>query len=153
MVSGAAKPFMCIRALPTPTCNLIASLRRAGVPGNAEIWASARLNWASASINTERVKDRCPASPHSAAAFLGQARLCEVPRQQLRLALRDVEESAFESLGDTGVERPTRLPQQSAVGGVLHERVLEEIGRVRRDALPGQQPRLNESIERLGQLR
>ena len=51
-------------------------------------------------------------------------------RQQLRLGLHDVGELAFENFGNAGVKRPTRFAQQGAIGGVLHQRVLEEIGRV-----------------------
>ena len=62
--------------------------------------------------------------------LLDQTRLGAVTRQQLRLAIGDIRELNFEGFGDTGVKLAPRFAQQGAVGGVLHERVLEEIGRI-----------------------
>ena len=45
-------------------------------------------------------------------------------------------------------KRASRLAQQCAVGRVLHQRVLEQIRRVRRHALPEQQTGRNETVER-----
>ena len=58
-----------------------------------------------------------------------------VMRQQFRLVLGDIRELALKGFGDTGVKRATWLAQQSAIGRVLHQRMLEEIGRMRRHAL------------------
>ena len=69
-------------------------------------------------------------------------------RQQLRLVLGNIGELAFEGFGDAGVKRASRLAQQRAVGRVLHQGVLEQIGRVRRHALPEQQTGRNETVER-----
>ena len=65
-------------------------------------------------------------------------------RQQFRLVLGYLGELAFESFGDASVKRASRLAQQRAVGRILHQRVLEQISRVRRYALPEQQTCLNE---------
>ena len=56
------------------------------------------------------------------------------------------------TLGDPSVKRASRLPQQRAIGGVLHQRVLEEVARQRRRALPEQQACLNETVQRRRQL-
>ena len=71
-----------------------------------------------------------------------------VARQQLRLALGHLRELAFEGFSDTGVKRASRLAQQRAIGRVLHQRMLEQIARVRRHALPEQQTSRNETVER-----
>ena len=69
-------------------------------------------------------------------------------RQQLGLAFGDVGELAFEGFGDAGMKRASRLAQQRAVGRVLHQGVLEQIGRMRRHALPEQQTSRNETVKR-----
>ena len=74
-------------------------------------------------------------------------------RQQLRLALCDIGELAFENFRDEGVQRPSVLAQQRAVRRVLNKGVLEEVGRIRRRTLAGQQPGLKEPVERRIQLR
>ena len=56
--------------------------------------------------------------------------------QQLGLALRDLDELAFQDLGDAGVKCPAALAQQGAIGRVLNQRVLEQVARMRRHALP-----------------
>ena len=52
-----------------PTCSLIASRSSAGVAGKVAIWARARVSCSAASTSAERASDRCPALPHSPAAF------------------------------------------------------------------------------------
>ena len=74
-------------------------------------------------------------------------------RQNLRLALGDLGELAFKGFGDPSVKRAPRLPQQRAIGGVLHQGMLEQIARLRRHALSEQQTGLNETVERRRQLR
>jgi hypothetical protein len=71
-----------------------------------------------------------------------------VSRKKFRLALSNLGELTFESIGDTGVKRPSRLAQQSAVGRVLHEGVLEQVSRMRRHALPKKQTSRHETVER-----
>ena len=68
--------------------------------------------------------------------LLDQARLSAVARQQLGLTLSDIGELALEGFSDAGVQGTTRLAQQRAVSGVLHESMLKQIGRVRWYALP-----------------
>ena len=77
-----------------------------------------------------------------ARGLLDQPSLGAVTRQQLRLALGNLGELAFEGFGDAGVKRASRLAQQRAIGRVLHQGVLEQIGRMRRHALPEQQTSL-----------
>jgi hypothetical protein len=59
-----------------------------------------------------------------------------VARQQFRLVLGDLGEVAFKRFSNTGVQRAPWLAQQGAKRGVLNESVLEQIGRMRRHALP-----------------
>ena len=60
-------------------------------------------------------------------------------REELGLAVHQLGEMGFERFGDPGMELLARAAQQSAVGGVLHQRVLEQVlGRGRRSALKDQ---------------
>ena len=98
------------------------------------------------SCSTASTKRRALQRPLSgfapkARCLLDQAGLGAVTRQQLRLALGNLGELAFKNFGDASVKRASRLAQQRAVGRVLHQRVLEQISRVRRHALPEQQTR------------
>ena len=70
----------------------------------------------------------------------------EVTRQQFRLALGNFGELAFEGFGNTSVKRTSRFAQQRAIGRILHERVLEQIGRLRRRSLPEKQTSGDEAI-------
>ena len=60
-------------------------------------------------------------------------------RQQLRLTLDKISEFALEGLGYAGVKRTPRFAKQRAMGRVLHQSMLEQIGRGRRRALAEQQ--------------
>src|SRR4029077_890161 len=62
-----------------------------------------------------------------------------VARQNLRLVLSDVREVLFESFGNASVQRTSRLAQKGAVGGILHQRVFEQIRCVRWHSLAEQQ--------------
>jgi hypothetical protein len=44
-----------------------------------------------------------------------------------RVRLGDLSELAFEYFGDPGMKRSTRLAQQHAIGGVLHQRMFEQV--------------------------
>ena len=77
----------------------------------------------------------------------------EVVREHLRLGCRDVRERLLERPGNSRVQRLPPIAQQCAVGGVLNEGVLEQIGRVRGDAISEQQPGLHQTVERRGQFR
>ena len=70
------------------------------------------------------------------AGLLDQASLGAVARQQLGLGLGDVRELTFESFGNASMKRASWLPQQSPVSRILYEGVLEQVGYVRRHALP-----------------
>ena len=71
--------------------------------------------------------------------LLDQPGLGAVTRQQLGLVLGNLRELAFKSFGDASMKRASRLAQQRAVSRVLHQGVLEQVGRMRRYALPEQQ--------------
>jgi len=73
-------------------------------------------------------------------------------RQQFRLILRDLHKLGLDGFGDASVERASQLAQQRAIGRVLHQGVLEQIGRMRRRALPNSN-RGDETVERRSQLR
>jgi len=70
-----------------------------------------------------------------------------MPRQQIRLGIGDVCELAFDGVGDTSVECPPRLAQQGAVGRILHQGMLEKVGRVWRHALVEQQTGSVQTVE------
>ena len=71
--------------------------------------------------------------------FLDQARLRCNDAPAVPAGFRRCRRIAFEGLGDAGVKRAPRLAQQRAVGRVLHQSMIEQIGRIRRRALPEQQ--------------
>ena len=66
--------------------------------------------------------------------------------EQFRLVFGNDGELGFEGFGDTGVKCASRIAQEGAVGRVLHQRVLEQIFRMRRLALPEQQTGLQKTI-------
>src|SRR5262245_36150656 len=102
------------------TCSLICSRRSAGLLGKVAIWARARMNCSTASTNAERSSDLSPALPHSPAAFSIRASFSAVTRQDLRLALGDVSEVAFEGIADAGMQSASPLAQQRAISCVLY---------------------------------
>ena len=55
-----------------------------------------------------------------ASGFLDQAGFGAVTCQQFRLAFGDLREPAFKGFRDTGMKRASRLPQQRAIGRILH---------------------------------
>src|ERR1700675_2970318 len=70
-----------------------------------------------------------------------------MPREHFRLALGDLRKLPFERVCDTRVEYASRLAQQGAIGRVLHQGMLEQIGRVRRHALAEQQTGPDQTVE------
>ena len=88
-----------------------------------------------------------------ARSLLDQPSLGAMVRQQFRLDLGDLGELALDAFGDARVKSASRLAQQGAIGRVLHQGMLEQIGRMRRRTLPEQQASGNETIERRSQLR
>ena len=70
--------------------------------------------------------------------FLDLPRLGAVTRQQLGLTLGDVRKLALEGFGDARVKGASRLPQQRPIGRIPHQGMLEQVGGVRRHALPEQ---------------
>jgi hypothetical protein len=71
----------------------------------------------------------------------------QMMRQEFGLALDEICEVSLQHRRDAGVQLLSSRAQQCAVGGVLHQRVLEEVGGVRRDAAAEQQPGLGEPVE------
>ena len=61
--------------------------------------------------------------------------------QQFGLALDEIGEMLFQRRSDPGMQFLPPPAQQSAVGGVLHQRVLEQVGGVRSGAAAEQQAR------------
>ena len=92
-----------------------------------------------ASTSAERASDRRPALRPKTGSFLDQSSFRAVTRDQLRLALGDFVELVFQSFGDASVQRTSALAQERAVGRILHQAMLEQIGRVRRLTLPKEQ--------------
>jgi len=75
---------------------------------------------------------------------VGIAGPCQVVRQQFGLALDKIGEMRFQRRSRTGVQFLPPRAQQGAVRGVLHQRVLELVGRVRRCAARKQQAGLSQ---------
>jgi hypothetical protein len=69
------------------------------------------------------------------------------------LALRGFREFALDGFGDAGMQCASRLAQQRPVSRVLHEGMLEQIGRVRGHAPSEQQTGRDETVQRRSQLR
>src|SRR5262245_8122940 len=67
-------------------------------------------------------------------------------RQQLRMAFGNLRKLALQGFRDAGVKRASLL--QRAIGRVLHERMLEQVGRMRRHTLPETQARGNGTVKR-----
>src|SRR5690348_9488429 len=63
--------------------------------------------------------------------LIGQASLCEMMRQELRLGTSDIGELLLKNPADPRVQLLALAAQQSAVGGVPHQRMLEGIDRIR----------------------
>src|ERR1700730_3013000 len=73
-------------------------------------------------------------------------------RQQFGLVLGDLRKLVFEGLGDPGVKRMSPFAQQRAVGGILYQSMLKQVGRMRWHALAKQQTGHNEAVESRFQL-
>src|SRR4029450_9704567 len=73
-------------------------------------------------------------------------------RQQLRMAFGNLRRLALQGFRDTGVKRASLLPQQRAIGRILHERMLEQVGCMRRHAMPEKQASGNGKVKRRFQL-
>jgi len=68
--------------------------------------------------------------------------------EQFRLALDEIGEMLLQHCSGAGMQFLATGAQQGTVGGVLHQRVLEQIGRMRRRAAAEQQAGLGQSCER-----
>src|ERR1700730_529323 len=74
----------------------------------------------------------------------GVASSRQVMGEQFRLALDEFGEMLFQRRRDARVQFLPAPAEQGGVGGVLHQRVLEEIGGVRSDAAAEQQSRITD---------
>jgi hypothetical protein len=76
----------------------------------------------------------CNTAPAGAAppldCLIGQASLCEMMRQELRLRTGNIGEFLLKNSADPRVQLPAPAAQQSAVGSVPHKRVLEDVARL-----------------------
>ena len=124
----------------TATCSSICSWRSAGVAVKVSSWSSARLNCAIPSTSAERSNDCRPALAQKAADFSIRAGLGVMTRNQLRLARSDFRKLGFQDFRNAGVQPTSALAKKSAVGRILHQGMFEQVSRVRRYALPKQQP-------------
>jgi hypothetical protein len=68
-------------------------------------------------------------------------------RHQFWVRLSDLVELIYKSLRNTGMKGASRFAQQRAVGGVLDQCMLEQIIRVRWQALSEQQTGFNETVK------
>ena len=78
---------------------------------------------------------------------LGIAGSGQVMGQKLGLALDEIGEKLLQHCCDARVQFLASGAQQCAVRGVLHQRVLEEIGGLRRDTAAKQPPGLDQPVE------
>ena len=67
---------------------------------------------------------------------------------QLWLTFGDVWEVAFKVFHDASMESATLIAKQGAVRNVLHQSVLEKVGRIGRHSLPEHETSLNKPIKR-----
>ena len=71
-----------------------------------------------------------------------------MPRQKFGLVLRYLCKLRLKCMCDASVKRASRFTQERAVSRVLHHGVLEQIRRMRRNALSEQQTRGDDTIQR-----
>ena len=83
----------------------------------------------------------------------GQPGLREVVRKQLGRGSQSVREAFLERLGDPGVQLLALAAQQAVVGRVPHQRVLEDVGRVRRHAAAEDQLGRDQPVQSARELR
>ena len=81
-----------------------------------------------------------------------QSRFSVVMREKFGARRGYFGERAIDDICDAGVKRAPRLAQQCPIGGILHKRMLEQVARLRRYALPKQQTSLNETLKRRSQI-
>jgi hypothetical protein len=82
-----------------------------------------------------------------------QPGLAIVVRDELRAALDGVNEALLQQFRDLAVIMLAGAPQQRLVGGILDQRVLEDVARARRPAALIQQLSLDEAAESIAQAR
>ena len=85
--------------------------------------------------------------------LFGQTGVLAVAGVQRRLGRDDLREAVFEGRGDAGMELLPAAAQQGAVGGVLHQRVLEGVFGVGRGTAAVDQLGADQLRERVVELR
>ena len=65
-----------------------------------------------------------------AGGLLDQPGLGAMTCQQFRLALGDLRKSGLKHFGNTGVKGASGFAQQRSVGRILHQSMLEQVGRI-----------------------
>jgi hypothetical protein len=73
---------------------------------------------------------------------------CQMMGQQFGAALDEIGEMRFQCRGDAPMQFLPLRAQQRAVGGVLHQRVLEQVGGMRSGAAAKQQSRIDQLSQR-----
>jgi hypothetical protein len=81
--------------------------------------------------------------------LVGDGGFAVVLRDDLRPGLYEVRKPLFQRLGDAAMQGLSRATQQGAVGGILDQRVLEQIFRRRRGAALEDQASLDEAAQSL----
>src|SRR5690242_11819693 len=71
---------------------------------------------------------------------------------QLRLTFGDIGKFLLDALRNTSVKTAARVPKHRAVGRILDEGVVEQIGGIRWLPLPEQQPSIQEPIQSSSEL-
>jgi hypothetical protein len=94
---------------------------------------------------------RLPGPPPVLERLLEEACLHAVVGEDFRPCGDDVRELLLQHVRHAGVQLLAPALEQAGVGGLLHQRVLEHIDRLRRQAAAEDQPRADEPIERQGQ--
>ena len=70
-----------------------------------------------------------------------------MPRQQFRLGLGNIYKLTFKCFSDASVKPTARIAQQCAISCVLNQGMLEQVRRIRRDALRKYQSGCYETVE------
>src|SRR5262245_17576231 len=81
-------------------------------------------------------------------SLLIQSRLRAMDCKNLGLRIDEFWKFSLQGRGNSVMELPPAAAQQRPVGRVLHERVLEQISRVRRNSSAEQESRLDETFQR-----
>jgi hypothetical protein len=96
-----------------------------------------------------RARDLCLSRPQPIVdRRFGQPRLHVVVGQKFGLRLDGLRKMLLDRGGDPGVQALSLRAHQGRIGGVLHERMLEAVSRLRRRPAPEHQARADEVVQR-----